>query len=120
MLFVKNSDATAHTIQYIEGKAVTGTVLIKPLISGNEMALIEVQLGSGVAVPIHAHAHESVLYVVKGKIKTTVDGQSYILGPGDSCRHPRDVPHFVEGLEDSTWVEVKSPAPDFNRLYNSA
>ena len=120
MLFAKNSEWTAHPIRSIEGEAVEGKLLIKLLISGDEMALIEVQLGSGVAVPIHAHAHESVLYVVKGKIKTTVDGRSYILGPGDSCRHPRDVQHFVEGLEDSTWVEVKSPAPDFNRLYNSA
>ena len=36
----------------------------------------------------------------------------YILGPGDVCRHPKGVPHGVEGIEESIVVEIKSPAPE--------
>ena len=44
-------------------------------------------LAPGVGVPLHAHTHESVVYVVKGKVKSTVGSEEYILGPGDVCRH---------------------------------
>jgi quercetin dioxygenase-like cupin family protein len=61
---------------------------------------------------MHVHNHESLAYVVKGKVKMTVGNEEYVLGPGDVCRHPKGVPHGVEAVEASVVVEIKSPAPD--------
>jgi len=41
-----------------------------------------------------------------------VGKEEFILGPGDVCRHPKGVPHGVEGIEESIVVEIKSPAPE--------
>ena len=119
MIFVKNADTSALPIKSVEGKAIAGTLLIRPLIQGEEMSLMETQVLAGVAAPPHSHDHESLIYVVRGLLKTVVGDKSFVLGPGDACRHPRNVSHFIEALEDSTFVEIKSPAPDLARLYGA-
>ena len=56
--------------------------------------------------------HESLVYVVRGRVKTTVGNEVYVLGPGDVGCHPQGVPHTVEAIEESIVIEIKSPAPD--------
>jgi quercetin dioxygenase-like cupin family protein len=63
------------------------------------------------------HTHESVVYVVKGKVKSTVGEDEFIMGPGDVCRHPIGVLHGLEAIEDSVVVEIKSPAPDIAAFF---
>jgi len=70
-----------------------------------------------VGVPLHAHTHEFVVYVVKGKVKSTVGSEEYILGPGDVCRHPKGVLHGIEAIEESVVVEIKAPAPDIASFF---
>ena len=112
MIHSKNAHVSALVVKSVEGKPMNGELQVKPLIKGDEMALLEIHFQPGVATPLHVHSHESLIYVVKGKLKTTVGEKSYVLGPGDVCRHPRQVPHCVEALEESTVIEIKSPAPD--------
>jgi quercetin dioxygenase-like cupin family protein len=66
---------------------------------------------AGVASPTHAHDHDSIGYVLSGHLRGTVDGVEAEFEPGDSVLHPRGVPHHVEALADSMWVEFKSPLP---------
>lgn len=110
MMLSKNSDVKGLRIKSVEGKPLKGELLVKPLIAGDQMTLLEIHYEPGVGAPLHIHQHESLAYVVKGKVKMTVGKESYILGPGDVCRHPQGIPHAVEGLEKSVVVEIKSPA----------
>ncbi|HEX9264185.1 MAG TPA: cupin domain-containing protein [Candidatus Binatia bacterium] len=113
MILSKNSDVKGVIVKSVEGKPMYGgDLVVKPLIKGDEMTFLEIHYTPGVGAPPHVHAHESLAYVVKGKVKMTVGGEEYILGPGDVCRHPKGVPHGVEGIEESIVVEIKSPAPD--------
>lgn len=66
---------------------------------------------AGVASPTHAHDHDSIVYVLSGRLRGVVDGVEAVLEPGDSAQHPRGVAHHVEALTDSMWVEFKSPLP---------
>ncbi|MDQ7808158.1 cupin domain-containing protein [Amycolatopsis sp. A133] len=66
---------------------------------------------AGVASPTHAHDHDSIVYVLSGRLRGAVDGVEAVLEPGDSALHPRGVAHHVEALTDSMWVEFKSPLP---------
>ncbi|MGW4520660.1 cupin domain-containing protein [Amycolatopsis sp. NPDC004378] len=66
---------------------------------------------AGVASPTHAHDHDSIVYVLSGRLRGAVDGLEAEAGPGDSVLHPRGVAHHVEALTDSMWVEFKSPLP---------
>ena len=115
MILSKNSDVKSIVVKTIEGKPMYGgDLLVKPLIKGDQMTFLEIHYTPGVGAPLHVHTHESLAYVVKGKVKMTVGQEEYILGPGDVCRHPAGVPHGVEGIEESVVVEIKSPAPDIS------
>jgi len=106
----KNSDVKERRIKTVEGKTLHGNVIMKPLIAGDQMTLLEIQYAPGAGAPLHVHRHETLAYVVTGKVKMTVGSEEYVLGPGDVCLHPEGVPHGVEGVEQSVVVEIKSPA----------
>ena len=97
MILSKNADVQALVVKSIEGKPMNGDLLVKPLIKGDEMTLLEIHYTPGVGAPLHIHDHESLAYVVKGKVKMTVGKEVYILGPGDVCRHPQGIAAWCRG-----------------------
>lgn len=109
------SDTRTIRVGTLEGKPVYGGELeVKLRVSGDEMILLEIFYAAGVGTPLHAHTHESVIYLVSGKLKGTIAGKEIVMLPGDTCRHPAGVMHGVEALEDSVIMECKSPAPDIS------
>ena len=113
MITARNSDVESVAINAVEGKPTFGgDLLVKPLMTGDEMTFLEIHYSAGVGVPLHSHTHESIAYVVSGRVKSTVGADEFIMGPGDACRHPKGVLHALEALEQSVVVEIKSPAPD--------
>jgi quercetin dioxygenase-like cupin family protein len=120
MLHVQNAQVDSQPVGTIEGRPNTGIFLVKPLMRGESMALLEIRVRAGAASPMHAHAHESLIYVVSGRLKTTIGGETFLLGPGDACRHPRAAEHRVEALEDAVFVEIKSPPPELRQVFAPA
>ncbi|MFQ5682794.1 MAG: cupin domain-containing protein [Candidatus Binatia bacterium] len=106
----RNADVKELNIKSVEGKTLHGEVVMKPLIAGDQMTLLEIQYPPGAGAPLHVHQHETLAYVIKGKVKMTVGKAEYVLGPGDVCRHPQGIPHGVEGVEQALVLEIKSPA----------
>jgi quercetin dioxygenase-like cupin family protein len=116
----RNTDVEAIAVGAVEGKPTYGgEFFVKPLIKGDEMTFLEIRYAPGVGAPLHAHTHESIAYVVKGKVKSTVGSDVFIMGPGDVCRHPKGVLHGLEALEESVVVEIKSPAPDISTFFGT-
>lgn len=113
MIRAKNSDVKAINVKAIEGERVYGgDLMVKPMLMGDEMTIMEIHYSPGVGAPLHVHTHESLVYVAKGKVKTVVGDDTFVLEVGDVCRHPAGVAHSVEALEESVMVEIKSPAPN--------
>jgi quercetin dioxygenase-like cupin family protein len=94
-----------------------GNMLVKPLIKGDEMTFLEIHYAAGVGAPLHTHTHESIAYVVKGKVKSTVGSEEFVMGSGDVYRHPKGVLHGLEAIEYSVIVEIKSPAPEIGAFF---
>jgi hypothetical protein len=46
------------------------------LLHGQNALLTEVRMRKGTVTPVHHHAHESYLYVVSGRVRTTVGGEA--------------------------------------------
>ena len=116
MTMARNTDVESWTLRAIEGLPVRGEVRVKPLIRGDQMTMLELHYPAGSASLLHAHQHESLCYVVKGKVKVVVGEETYTLGSGDACRHPKGVLHSIEGLEDATILEVKSPVQPLDQF----
>ena len=118
MIKSRNAEVKAVAVNAVEGKPIYGgEMFVKPLMNGEEMTFLEIHYAAGVGAPLHAHTHESIAYVVKGSVKSTVGSDEFIMGPGDVCRHPTGVLHGLEAIEDSVVVEIKSPAPDLGAFF---
>ena len=117
MLVKKNLDVEYRPLKMIEGLPVRGEAVVKVLMFGDEMVMLEIRYSEGAGSPIHKHTHESVCYVLEGKIKAMVGGETSILGVGDSCRHPTGVLHSVDAYEGAaTFIEIKSPVQDLTQF----
>ena len=116
MLIAKNQEVELLQLTTVEGHAFTGNVTMKVMIPGEKMNMLEIRYPAGSRSPTHAHRHESVCYVISGRIRGTIEGESVILGPGDACRHPEGVEHSVEALEDALILEIKSPAQPLDQF----
>jgi quercetin dioxygenase-like cupin family protein len=100
-MIYRNTDATP--VEMLPG------LVRRTLADDESMMLCEFTFDAGVEVPNHSHPHEQVGYVVSGRLRMIVDGQSHDLGPGDSYHAPSNVPHGALTLEPSVVVDVFSP-----------
>jgi quercetin dioxygenase-like cupin family protein len=93
----------------IEGVPTSGTVSFKPMLIGDRIAMLEIRMARGARSQRHAHTHESLLYVMSGSLRTTVGDETKVVRAGEACRHPENIVHSVEALEDTVFLEVKAP-----------
>jgi quercetin dioxygenase-like cupin family protein len=109
--FIQGVAVRDEHITAVEGvKEDPQKLTIKQLLVGEDCLLLQAFKGKGVVDPIHQHDdHESVAYLVSGKMRLVIDGKEFIAGPGDAWIHPQGVPHYSEALEDCIQIEVKSP-----------
>ena len=110
MYTARNAETETIYPDKVEGLPFQGRVSLKAMLSGENMVMIEMRYPKGASSPEHAHDHESVCYVVSGRVRGVIEGAESILAAGDVCLHPKGVTHSVEALEDSMIVEIKSPA----------
>ena len=119
-LVARHAEVADVIVSSIEGKPLHGQLVLKPLLRGEQMTMLELHYQPGTKAPLHTHTHESLIYVVSGRVRTWIGDDVYLLGPGDVARHPPGVLHTVEALVESTIIEVKSPAPDIAQFMGTS
>ena len=82
---------------------------LKTLVHGERMLFVEFHLEAGSALPDHAHPHEQTGYLVRGRMRLQIGGETFGVRPGDSWCIRGGVTHSTEALEDSVAIEVFSP-----------
>jgi len=86
-------------------KVLAEGVQMKSLAHGQKTHLCEFRIAQGGRVPEHSHPHEQTGYLVSGRVRFLVGGETFEAGPGDSWCLPGSVPHAADVLEDSVMVE---------------
>jgi quercetin dioxygenase-like cupin family protein len=112
MLVSKGADVTARMVTSVTGGSTNMEYLIKPLIRGEFASLQEMHFPRGAATSVQDNENEFLVYVVRGRLKTTIGQETHSLGPGDSCRFPKGVLHSLEAIEELIYLEVKCMGPD--------
>ena len=105
-----SAEIPAQRLASVEGRGDNLDATVKPLLVGDEGLLLEIVQAMGTLVPNHQHDdHESLIYLVRGRMRLVIDGVETLVGPGDAWIHPRGVPHHSEALEECVTIEVKTP-----------
>ncbi|MEM1313345.1 MAG: cupin domain-containing protein [Pseudomonadota bacterium] len=103
-------DAKVSRIDAIEGVPMGAPVELHELIVTPTMSMVKVKWAKGSASSPHVHLdHDSVVYVIRGRLRVTAEGETIEAGPGDSLTSPPGVEHAIEALEESESIEVKTP-----------
>ena len=80
----RGAEAQSIAVKSIEGKPTYGgDRRVKPLLMGEHLTFLEIRYAKGTGAPLHVHTHESVVYLVSGKLKTTISNDEFVLEPGD-------------------------------------
>jgi quercetin dioxygenase-like cupin family protein len=77
------------------------------VITGTQVELAILRFNKGEGAKIHAHPQEQILYMLKGRMKVTTEGQDTVIGPGEATMFAPDVPHGTVMLDDVECVSVK-------------
>lgn len=107
---INSKDIEPEVISAVEGVEEQGHVTVKKMMVGEEILLLEVRRKKGLIDPVHKHMdHESMGYLISGKLRLIIGGKDFIATPGSSWVHPVGVDHYSEALEDCLQIEIKSP-----------
>jgi quercetin dioxygenase-like cupin family protein len=94
----------------VEGVKPKGKVEVRRAMVGTDILMLHVTREKGLIDPVHKHDdHETVAYLISGRLRLVIGGKEFIATPGTSWIHPRGVEHFSEALEDCEQLEIKSP-----------
>lgn len=109
-LFVQGAALTPIAMKALEGQDSAGPVEVRPMMVGDDMLMVEFFQGAGVRIPQHTHQdHESIVYLLRGRMELVIGEERFVAVAGDAWRHPVGVSHSSLALEDCRAVEVKSP-----------
>ena len=107
--FTHGEDAPVIEMRELEGRPLPTAASIRELLWGDKAVLVEMSAPAGFIAEPHTHDHESLVYLVSGRIRAAVGDETRELGPGDAVLHPIGVPHHIEALVDTRWIEIKAP-----------
>lgn len=109
-VFTSRAEAEVTHITEVEGRPLGSPVQLRTLMVTPRMVFVETTFAPGQASKPHDHPdHDSIVYVVSGKVRVTIAGREFIAGPGDAWYNEPGVTHHIEALEPTVSVEVKSP-----------
>jgi quercetin dioxygenase-like cupin family protein len=94
---------TGKSRELLEGIELT------TLVHGEKTLMGQFTLARGASIPAHSHPHEQTGFMVSGKLRFVVDGETMDVAAGDSWCLPGGSEHSAEALEDSVVIEIFSP-----------
>lgn len=70
------------------------------------------KLKKGAEVPMHMHEHETIDFLIEGKLELIIDGEPTIMTSGSVARVDSNVPHAATALTDCVVVNIFYPVRD--------
>ncbi|MDA8049358.1 MAG: cupin domain-containing protein [Rhodospirillales bacterium] len=77
------------------------------LITGEQVEFGILRFKAGEGAKMHSHPHEQVVYMLRGRMRVTLDSEVMEIGPGQAALFPSNAPHKTDVLEDAEVVSVK-------------
>ena len=86
---------------------------MKPLIFGEKVAVMHLEIPAGLEVPAHAHSMEGVIYCLSGELEVISGSETVTIGSGTAMLVPPNVEVGIKnrGDEPVTAILISSPPP---------
>ncbi len=78
--------------------------------------VILVHLDKGGSVPEHVHPFDQLSMIVMGELEVCVEGDCYLLRPGDSLYIPGGLKHYSKAVSEAVQVEARYRLRDSGRV----
>lgn len=82
----------------------------RQMIWGEGLMVCRLRIAPGVITAVHAHPHEQITLVERGRAVFTVDGQQRTASAGDVLHFPPHIPHGATMLdEEVVLIDIFTP-----------
>jgi quercetin dioxygenase-like cupin family protein len=78
-----------------------------PVLRSNQLEVTRIFFAEGESAEMHAHDEEQFMYVLTGRVRITMEDDSYELGPGEATFNPSGRLHALHALQDTQGLSVK-------------
>ncbi|HUZ89690.1 MAG: cupin domain-containing protein [Candidatus Dormibacteraceae bacterium] len=78
------------------------------LLTGEKIELGRLHFNTGEGANPHQHPQEQIMFIVKGALEVTLDGETAVLRPGEAFHATPMVLHNVTAKEDTDVLSFKS------------
>ena len=79
-----------------------------PVVRGKSIEIMQMNWRAGDSARPHQHPEEQAIYVVSGRMRMTIGGETYEIGPGEVSYHPSNVLHGALVVEDTVAISFKN------------
>lgn len=97
-----------YDLNKILGEAVSYSTAAGQPINGKHLQLSLLRFKAEGGAEEHAHPYEQIMYVISGKLRVRIGGETAEIGPGQALLAPPDVKHQVTALADSEVISCKN------------
>jgi quercetin dioxygenase-like cupin family protein len=80
MPFIRSNEAVVH-----EMHGARFTSYVSPTTGSRDLAAWRGEVPAGTVAPVHVISQEEAFYVLSGRLRLTIDGETAELGPGDAA-----------------------------------
>lgn len=87
------------------GSGVTRRVLAYT----EQLMCVENYFEQGAVGALHSHPHTQITYVVSGRFSFTINGETHVVGPGDTMLKTNGVVHGCTCLEEGVLLDIFNP-----------
>ena len=88
---------------------VNDKVRRRTVIAGSKMMQMFVEFRAGGHTPAHAHMHDQVVHVIRGRMTFVIAGVPHDVAAGESIYFESNVPHEATAIEDSLLLDTFTP-----------
>jgi quercetin dioxygenase-like cupin family protein len=82
----------------------------RQMVVGECLMLCRLTLQPHVDTPVHAHPHEQMTIVERGRVRFIIDGSTRVAGPGEVLHFPPNVVHGATMLdEEVVLIDIFTP-----------